>query len=170
MKTVYHPHGPYEGFIFFWITADHMSNWHHSVFKADDWVWDNSEQYFMYLKCACFGDTAGMEKCKVTTNPKAVKAIGRAIPGYDDAHWKGLREEAMYQANLAKYGQNERLKKQLLATDGYHLVEASPVDDVWGIKLDEDDPRSLKPEQWLGTNLLGICLEKVRNHFKGIHA
>lgn len=154
----------YQGFIFFWVTADYMSNWHHSVFKADNWVWDNSEQYFMYLKCSCFEDEEGMEKCKKTPDPKKVKAIGRTIFEYDDDVWALLRDEAMFMANKPKYEQNPLLAKKLIETDGYRLVEASPVDKVWGIGLAEDDPRALKPDQWRGGNGLGLCLERVREY------
>ena len=42
------------------------------------------------------------------------------------------------------------------------LVEASPVDRIWGIGLAADDPRARDPSIWLGLNLLGFALMKVR--------
>ncbi len=42
------------------------------------------------------------------------------------------------------------------------LVEASPLDNIWGIGLAEDDARAIDPAQWLGENHLGFALMKVR--------
>lgn len=43
------------------------------------------------------------------------------------------------------------------------LVEASPVDRIWGIGLAADDPRAMHPEQWQGLNLLGFALMDARD-------
>ena len=64
-------------------------------------------------------------------------------------------------ANMAKFSQNPDLKRVLLDTKGL-IVEASPLDTIWGIGLDEDDPRALDRAQWKGTNWLGEVLTKVR--------
>lgn len=32
------------------------------------------------------------------------------------------------------------------------LIEASPYDTIWGIGFSGDQPQSLHPEQWRGTN------------------
>jgi ribA/ribD-fused uncharacterized protein len=43
------------------------------------------------------------------------------------------------------------------------LVEASPVDKIWGIGLAADHPDAANPERWPGLNLLGIALMQVRS-------
>jgi hypothetical protein len=43
------------------------------------------------------------------------------------------------------------------------LVEASPVDRVWGIGLAADDPRAADPAQWQGHNLLDFALMHARD-------
>jgi hypothetical protein len=62
-----------------------------------------------------------------------------------------------------KFSQHPELRKFLLGTAGRVLVEASPVDRVWGIGLAQDDPRATKPAQWRGLNLLGFALMEARS-------
>jgi ribA/ribD-fused uncharacterized protein len=47
------------------------------------------------------------------------------------------------------------------------LVEASPVDPVWGIGLSRDDPAAAEPSRWRGLNLLGFALMRVRDELSG---
>jgi len=42
------------------------------------------------------------------------------------------------------------------------LVEASPVDRVWGIGLAADGPRAETPSAWRGLNVLGFALMAAR--------
>jgi hypothetical protein len=64
--------------------------------------------------------------------------------------------------NTAKFGQHPQLREYLLGTRGRVLVEASPLDRVWGIGLAADDPRAVHPSQWRGLNLLGFALMDAR--------
>jgi len=61
-----------------------------------------------------------------------------------------------------KFRQNPPLAAALLATGDTILVEASPYDRIWGVGLKWNDPRILDRSLWLGTNLLGKALMKVR--------
>ncbi len=148
--------------VLFWRTADIYSNWHPSVFVIGGVTFANAEQYMMVAKARRFGDADAEAKMLATTDPSELKALGRAVKGYVDAEWVAWREEAVYQACLAKFSQNERMGLQLLATGERELVEASPPDRIWGIGLGEDDPRALDKAQWRGLNLLGKTLMRVR--------
>lgn len=52
------------------------------------------------------------------------------------------------------------MKKMLLDTGDRELVEASPVDRIWGVGFGEDVAEGRR-EEW-GLNLLGKCLERAR--------
>ena len=49
----------------------------------------------------------------------------------------------------------------LLATAGTELVEASPMDRIWGVGLSSEDPRIQDPATWRGQNLLGKVLTRL---------
>ena len=68
----------------------------------------------------------------------------------------------MVQANLAKFSQNAELKQFLLNTNSRILVEASPVDAIWGVGMAQDHLDIQNPEKWKGLNLLGFALMQVR--------
>lgn len=63
---------------------------------------------------------------------------------------------------LFQFGQNEKLKGILFKTAGTTLVEASPVDCIWGIGLAAKDPKAMDRKQWRGENQLGQVLTEVR--------
>ncbi|WP_444942547.1 NADAR domain-containing protein [Microbulbifer sp. ZKSA004] len=60
------------------------------------------------------------------------------------------------------------LKQFLLNTEDRVLVEASPVDRIWGIGLAQDNSASENPNDWKGLNLLGFALMEVRARLTGI--
>lgn len=65
---------------------------------------------------------------------------------------------------LSKFSQNKKLKEQLLRTFPRTLVEASPMDRIWGIGLAKEDHRAWNKQTWRGQNLLGEVLTRVRNN------
>ena len=69
----------------------------------------------------------------------------------------------MLRGNLAKFSQNPELFSFLDSTGDSVLVEGSPYDDIWGVKLGIDDPRIKNPNEWQGENLLGFVLMETRD-------
>ncbi|MGJ5203315.1 NADAR family protein [Bradyrhizobium sp. HKCCYLR20261] len=94
--------------------------------------------------------------------PSQAKKLGREVRGFDDARWTAHRFDIAVRGNVAKFGQNPPLGQWLRSTAEAVLVEASPVDRIWGIGLAADDPRARDPLTWLGLNLLGFALMKAR--------
>lgn len=81
---------------------------------------------------------------------------------FDDRACEERRWDIVVRGNLGKFGQNEALGAFLRETGRRVLVEASPVDTIWGIGLGGDDERAARPEHWKGLNLLGFALMEVR--------
>ena len=94
------------------------------------------------------------------------ESLGRQITGFKDDVWNAHRFDIVCQANRARFSQHADLKAFLLQTGERILVEASPVDSIWGIGLAQDDPRIDNPLQWQGLNLLGFALMKVRDQLQ----
>lgn len=61
---------------------------------------------------------------------------------------------------------NPRLKQILLDTGERELVEGSPYDTIWGVKLDWQSNEILDRNNWRGRNLLGEALMEVRDFYK----
>jgi ribA/ribD-fused uncharacterized protein len=121
------------------------------------------EQYMMYMKAATFGDWDTAEKVMRTLNPKEQKQLGREVKPFDRDVWNSVARQIVYDGNYAKFTQHRDLKIALLSTAGSTLVEASPVDKIWGIGLAADNPLALDRKTWKGTNWLGEAITQVRN-------
>ncbi|HPI81926.1 MAG TPA: NADAR family protein [Candidatus Paceibacterota bacterium] len=156
-----------ETHIYFW--TNWMSNWTPSNLKIyyDGELFTNSEQIFMYIKAKFFGDEdKAKEIVKLGSNPAIAKKLGREVSGYDEEAWSTSRFDAMYAAVKAKFESDRVLSKQLMETDTKTLVEASPVDIIWGVGIHEKDDAILDENNWKGQNLLGKVLMKVRTELQ----
>lgn len=116
----------------------------------------------MHQKAQLFGDGSAATRLLSASNPGEAKAIGREVKGFEQSLWEQQRFEIVVSGNMAKFNANPELKAFLLGTTDRVLVEASPVDKVWGIGLAEDDPNCSNPGNWKGENLLGFALMEVR--------
>lgn len=95
--------------------------------------------------------------------PEAAKALGRRVRNFDEEVWNKNRYSIVVSANAEKFTQNLELGRFLQQTGSLILVEASPVDRVWGIGLVKEDERASNPNYWAGLNLLGFALMQVRD-------
>lgn len=139
-----------------------FSNWYPCLFILDGRKFSSSEQYYMYMKAVIFDDEASQKLILSTNNCKTQKELGRKVKGFSEVEWKKHREEVMLNGLRAKFSQSSILKDKLLNTGDSILVEASPVDIVWGVGLSKDNPKIYNQEKWRGMNLLGKCLMKIR--------
>lgn len=151
-----------EKFTYFWRTASPFSNWHPCSFEIDGITFNSSEQHMMYHKALLFKDMETASKILEEKTPGKQKALGREVKNFDQKVWAEHCKGIVYEGNKAKFTQNENLLKRLLKTQGTTIVEASPVDQIWGIGLAEDDPRAKSRHTWQGKNLLGEILTELR--------
>lgn len=149
-----------EAFTFFW--KHRLSQWHRAPFVLGGVTFTCAEQYMMHAKAMLFGDREAAARILVAEIPREQQAIGREVRGFDEAVWVLFREGIVFAGNYARFSQQSVQRELLFSTRGTTLVEASPHDRVWGIGLTADDPRALDRTQWLGLNLLGEALTRVR--------
>lgn len=122
-----------------------------------------AERWMMAEKARLFGDDENLQQVLMEKSPKKQKALGKTVKNFIDTKWNEHKDSIVYEGSLHKFSQNKGILKLLLSTGNRTLVEASPLDKIWGIGLGEDDPRALDPNQWLGENRLGFALMKARD-------
>ena len=140
----------------------YLSNWYPSQFQINGIEFSSMEQYMMYKKAACFKDNDIAKRILNSTDVAYIKALGRQVKNYNDSYWSGIRQIVVYEGLLAKFTQNEDLKKMLIGTENNILAECAVKDRIWGIGLSMKAPERFEPEKWQGQNLLGYTLMMVR--------
>ncbi len=164
-------------YLFFWghqpsrdcsIIKTCMSQWWPSEFEEKTRVYKTAEHYMMAQKALLFNDVETFERIISKDSPKDVKDLGRQIQNFDAEVWDNNKYQIVKQGNFLKFSQNESLKHFLIQTKNKILVEASPVDTIWGIGLTEDSPKAMNPNDWRGENLLGFALMEVRDEINKI--
>lgn len=150
--------------VFFWNGI--YSQWHLVNMTIDRIEYNSCEQYMMHQKALLFGDNEIAELIMKETNPREQKKYGRMIKNFDKAVWDKNCFVIVYEGNYAKFTQNSDLKEELLSTGDRVLVEASPLDNIWGIGMAENDEGVDNPSYWLGLNLLGFAITTVRNQIR----
>lgn len=159
-------------FLFFWnpcpepdgsIGPGCLSQWWPAPFVVDGVRYATAEHFMMAGKARVFGDAEAEASVLADDDPAHAKAVGRTVRGYDTATWAEHRVDVVTRGNVAKFGAHPDLAAFLAATGDAVLVEASPVDRLWGIGLAADHPDATHPERWPGLNLLGFALADVRD-------
>lgn len=142
-----------------------FSQWYESPFVLDKIVYPTAEHYMMAQKALLFDDKEIFHEIIQSKHPKQAKDLGRKVKNFDETLWNENRFDIVLRGNIAKFGQHPKLKAYLLGTGDRVLVEASPVDKIWGIGLAKNDDKIHNPLNWQGLNLLGFALMQVRKQF-----
>lgn len=162
-------------YLFFWghqpnkdgsISKTCFSQWWLSSFEVDAITYKTAEHWMMAKKAELFNDKEIFEKIILAKSPAEAKKLGREVKNYVDSVWLENRYEIVRQGNFYKFSQNKDLKEFLLTTKERVLVEASPVDPIWGIGMATDHKEINNPEKWKGLNLLGFALMEVRDELR----
>lgn len=164
-----------DDFVFFWGHADRetghvgkqcLSQWYIAPMVVEGVYYHCMEQYLMAEKARVFHDSETEAKIMTEYNQLAIRKLGRQVANFDGLIWGAVRQLISIHGNVEKFSQNERLKDYLLSTGDRIIVEASPYDHIWGIGLEESDPRAVVPSRWPGANLLGFALMAVRDRLR----
>ncbi|MEU3458980.1 NADAR family protein [Streptomyces sp. NPDC006733] len=139
-----------------------LSQWWPAPFTVGGVEYATAEHWMMAGKARVFGDAEAERAAVAAVHPKAAKSVGRTVRGFDEETWRRERFALVVEGSVAKFGQHPELCGYLLGTNGRVLVEASPLDRVWGIGLAADDERAGDPARWRGLNLLGFALMEAR--------
>ena len=141
----------------------YLSNWYLSPFELEGKHFSSAEQYIMYQKCISFEDEESASKVLSTDDPAEQQAIGRRTSGYIGTVWAGMRQMVAFRGLMAKFSQNDALKKKLLNTGDAFLVECAGSDKVWACGVRLNDDKRFHASNWTGDNILGFAIMEVRN-------
>lgn len=162
-------------FLFFWghqplpdgsVGTSCLSQWWPSEFTVEGVTYPSAEHFMMAEKARLFGDDESRARILSASHPRSAKRIGRGVRNFDDSIWCEHRFEIAVRGNVAKFSRNDGLREFLASTENRVIVEASPVDRIWGIGLAADAPDVEDPEKWRGLNLLGFALMECRDRLR----
>ncbi|MFI6036169.1 NADAR family protein [Streptomyces sp. NPDC051315] len=149
------------------VGASCLSQWWPSPFTVDGVTYATAEHWMMAGKARLFGDAEAEEKALAAGHPSQTKKAGRLVRGFDEATWEQERFRLVVEGSVHKFTAHPELRRFLVNTGERVLVEASPVDRVWGIGLAADDEAASDPLRWQGLNLLGFALMEARERLRG---
>ena len=162
-------------FLFFWghqsakdgsVTQSCFSQWWVAPFIINGVAYRTAEHWMMAEKARLFNDNDVAQKVLKIPSPAEAKKLGRLVKNFNPAIWDKSKVEIVVKGNEQKFLQHQSLKEFLLNTGNKILVEASPVDNIWGIGLAADNKAVNNPLLWRGENLLGFALMEVRDKLK----
>ncbi|CAL9591587.1 hypothetical protein SUDANB2_05234 [Streptomyces sp. enrichment culture] len=143
-----------------------LSQWWPSPFTVDGVRYATAEHWMMAGKARLFEDAAAERAVLAAGHPAEAKKAGRLVRGFDEEVWARERFRIVVEGSVHKFAAHPELQGFLLGTGDRVLVEASPVDRVWGIGLAADDEAVMDPERWRGPNLLGFALMAARERLR----
>lgn len=117
-------------------------------------------------KARLFGDIKTEKQILQETEPEKVRDLGRQISPFDRKIWDDHKFNLVCDGNRAKFTDPE-LQDVLLATGDRLLVEASPLDKIWGIGFDAEEAPH-KYDDW-AQNLMGLTITRVRDEIRKDH-
>ncbi|MFD3478098.1 NADAR family protein [Streptomyces sp. NPDC058695] len=173
-------------YLYFWghapradgtIGASCLSQWWVAPFTVDGVEYATAEHWMMAAKARLFGDAEAERRAVGAAHPSQAKKAGRLVRGFDEDVWARERFGIVVEGSVHKFAAHADLREFLLGTGersergvppaegwgrGRVLVEASPLDRVWGIGLAADAEAAADPRRWRGPNLLGFALMAAR--------
>ena len=142
---------------FFWKSK--LSNWTKSNFIYNVFTYNCGEQMMMHQKALLFEDYETAELIMHSSDPKAIKGLGRQVKNFNQKVWDKNKYMIVKSGLKVRFLQDIEAQKELLKYKGKILVEASPYDRVWGIGYSKENALD-NINNW-GENLLGKILTEI---------
>ena len=120
-------------------------------------------------KARIFKDEEVEKEIMNTSDPKLMKALGRKVRNFAPEVWDKLKYSIVLNGNYYKFTQNKEMMDFLLSTGDKILVEASPMDTIWGIGFGKENEKAKNVAMWRGQNLLGFALMEVRDEIRKVY-
>ena len=139
-----------------------FSNFFPAPFKLNGLQFSCNEQFYQHEKAMACGNHQAATSIMMSQDPVLMKKIGDGLQ-INHKLWREKGKDVMMQGLQAKFKQNQALADTLKATRSHTLVECNAFDRIWGNGLRLHDKLSDDCTTWKGENLLGSCLDKVRN-------
>ncbi|WP_237537794.1 NADAR family protein [Streptomyces sp. SID2999] len=148
------------------VGAGCLSQWWPAPFTVDGVEYATAEHWMMAAKARLFADPDAERLVLAAGHPAGAKKAGRLVRGFDEEIWRRERFRIVVEGSVHKFAADPGLREFLLGTGERVLVEASPVDRVWGIGLSVQDEAAWDPARWKGPNLLGFALMEARERLR----
>ncbi|MEU0967939.1 NADAR family protein [Streptomyces sp. NPDC005917] len=148
------------------LSASCLSQWWPSRFVVDGVEYATAEHWMMAGKARLFGDADAESRVLAAAHPAEAKKAGRLVRNFDEAIWERERLGIVVRGSVHKFAADSGPREFLLGTGDRVLVEASPMDRVWGIGLAATDEGAEDPARWRGLNLLGFALMEARERLR----
>lgn len=161
-----------------------FSQWYQGEpFDINGRTYFTAEQYMMSEKALMYNDFDKYTRIMKSKDPKTCKHIGREyIEGFDGKKWGRAAREVLFHGNLGKFQADIALVDKLLSTGDAVLVEASPLDSIYGSGiskenlLNDDGTLKVHPKDWhtednpskQSENKLGFVLMGIRDLFRDL--
>lgn len=142
-----------------------LSPWYPTGFIVEGETYSSVEQFMMAQKAKLFKDKKSLSKIMAISSPSEIKKQGRKVTPFDSVKWEKIKDQVVFEANLAKFSQNPLLKKKLLKTYPAVLVEFGE-DTYWGTGLTKNQIKKTNREDWPGKNRQGEIIMSVREKLK----
>lgn len=161
-------------YLFFWghkpthdrsLSKTIFSQWWEKKFSVNGIIYPTAEHFMMAGKARLFNDNETLEEILKSKVPAEAKKLGRKVKNFNDEIWKENRSKIVIEGNYHKFSDSE-YKAFLLGTGNKIIVEASPMDTIWGIGLSQNSDKTYNPNTWRGLNLLGFALMEVRDRLR----
>ncbi len=141
------------------------SNFHDAPFTIDNVKYCSSEQFMAKSKADLFGDEITAAKIMQETSPYKLKRLSDRVKNVVQQRWEQEGPKIAEKGALAKFEQNTKAREYQLSTGDKDIVEASP-SRFWGCGFKLTDNRVLCPTQYIGQNMLGKVLMRVRQKIR----